>query len=183
MRTLLLAALLAGCTARADHAAPTPTPSPATVAPATAAPATVAASAAAPRLADSFDTALLCTNILETGKRLGDPNFGMTESDPPAPSTVGAVTYRFGNEPRLLVAGMRAELRTLGPVTFGGRTIPSSATLDEIAAMQLDGCGALQHNEGGNVVECRVGDVHVTFGVGSIRDTALEVSAWHDACH
>jgi hypothetical protein len=153
------------------------------VTPATVTPATTAHPPAAPRLAADFDSALLCTNILETGKRLGDPNFGMTESDPPAPSTVGAVTYRFGGEPRLLVAGMRAELRALGPVTFGGRTIPSSATLDEIAAMQLEGCGALQHNEGGNVVECSVGEVHVTFGVGSIRDAALEVSAWHDACH
>lgn len=171
MRTLLLAALLAGCTARADHAAPTPSP---------AAP---AATIAAPRLSADFDTALLCTNILETGKRLGDPNFGMTESDPPAPSTVGAVTYRFGGEPRLLVAGMRAELRALGPVTFAGRTIPSSATLDEIAAMQLEGCGALQINEGANAIECRVGEVHITFATGSIRDAALEVSAWHDACH
>lgn len=176
MRTLLLAALMAGCTARADHAAPTPSPA----GPATAVP---AATIAAPRLSADFDTALLCTNILETGKRLGDPDFGMTESDPPAPSTVGAVTYRFGNEPRLLVAGMHAELRALGSITFGGRTIPASATLDEIAAMRLEGCGALQINEGANAIECRVGEVHVTFATGSIGDAPLEVSARHDACH
>jgi hypothetical protein len=174
MRLPLLAALIAACTARADHATPTPTP--AATPPATA-------SVAAPKLAANFDTALLCTNILATGKLLGDPSFGMTESDPPAPSTVGAVTYAFGNEPRLLVSGMSAGLPALGSIAWAGHTIAATASLQEIAAMHLDGCGEIIIAEGGNTLECRAGEVHVTFAKGSIEHAVVQVSARHDACH
>lgn len=177
MRTLLLAALLTACTARADTT-PTPTTSSATT-PVTTPQPTVAAP---PRLSAEFDTALLCSNILETGKRLGDPTFGMTESDPPAPSTVRGVTYRFGGEDRLVVHGMHADLSALGGITLRGRAIPAAATLEEIASMRIDGCGALQINEGANAIECRVGDVQVTLAQGSIGAAPIVVSALSDAC-
>lgn len=173
MRSLFLGLLLVACTASADRSA---APGPAATTPVT----TPASSA--PKLAASFDTALLCTDIDATGKLLGDPTFGTTESDPPAPSKVGAVVYRFGNEPRLLVAGMSADLPALGKIHFAGHEIAADASMDAIAAMNLEGCGALQHLDGGDAIECAVGDVQVTFARGPVAVAQVQVSARHAGC-
>lgn len=170
----MLLLLLAACTATsADRPAPSDQPTPAPVA---------AAKPTAPKLAASFDTALLCTNISATGALLGDPTFGITESYPPAPSTVGAVTYSFGKVPEMLVAGMRADLAALGGIEFAGARIAADASLDDIAALKLAGCGDVQHNEGGNVIECTAGDVTVTFAQGGVVPGPVQVSAHSSAC-
>lgn len=188
MRSLVLL-LLAACTATAaDRPASSDSPTRDAVEPAAAEPAAVApadavpAKASAPRLAAGFDTVLLCTEIPATGGRLGDPTFGMTESDPPAPSVVGAVAYSFGNVPDLRVAGMRSDLVAIGGVDLGGARIAAGATLEDIDALAIAGCGEVQRNEGANVIECLDGDVTVTFAVGAIGRGPVQVGARSTAC-
>lgn len=179
MRSFLFL-LIAACTATtADRPAPSDQPTPIATAP-------TAAKSVAPKLAASFDTALLCTEIPATGALLGDPTFGMTESYPPAPSVVGAVTYSFGKVPEMRVAGMRAVLGALGDVDFAGARIAADASLDDIAALKLAGCGDVQHNDGGDVIECVAGDVTVIFASGGVVPkpvpNSVQVSARSTAC-
>lgn len=174
-RLLALLLLSSACTAAASAPQPRDEVRPTPAAPPAPAMATLTAAA-------GFDPALLCRSISDAeaslqarGLTVGE--FGDTETDPPRPSRVGDIEYRFGGERRLAVVELSARLSALGPVTLGRSTVRVDATLESIAAGGIAGCGALEILEGGNRVVCEAGDATLTFSRGGpLADAPIEVS-------